>query len=134
MLMTAEFRDARTMNHMDPDTRRVHLRLEKWGSATRDSALVSWPKVTMLGRLIEQGPMGAGQAGRPPVSLSEEDAATDVAVSRLGDIDRQAIKEYYQGWMTIDILAKTMRIRVRQAQNILRRARWRLSGMLLDEI
>jgi hypothetical protein len=123
-------RDGRTMNNMDPETRTIHIRLERWGKATRAGIENGWPPSTMLGRMIDQGPMGAAQTGRPPTSLSEEDQRTDAAVAKLCDIDRKALTCYYQGWMTVDMLAKRLSMRVRQAQNVLRRARWRVGAHL----
>lgn len=122
-------RDKRTMNHMDPETKAVHVRLELWASHTRGE-LRAWPAVSMLGRLIEQGPTGAGQQGRGPTSMSEEDAATDAAVARLGDIDRRVIEVYYRSNISKEDAARSCRMRLRQFQNVLRRARWRIGGFL----
>lgn len=123
--------DRRVMNHMDPLTRGVHIRLEHWGQATRQAIENGWPQVTLLGRMIVQGPSGASQTGHPPVTLSEEDQHTDAAVAKLGEIDRRVITLYYHHWVTVDQVARQMRMRIRQTQNVLRRARWRVSGFLL---
>jgi hypothetical protein len=125
-----EERDGRTMNNMDPETRAVHLRLERWGKVTRAGIDNGWPPSTMLGRMIDQGPMGAAQTGRPPTALSEDDQRTDAAVAKLCEIDRRAITMYYQRWISIEVLAKGLHMRVRQAQNVLRRARWRVGAHL----
>jgi hypothetical protein len=122
-------RDKRTMNNMDPETKAIHIRLEQWGAETRE-AFGGYPPVTLLGRLITQGPMGAGQTGRPPVSLSEAAARVDSCVAKLCQIDQRALRMYYQGWMTVYELARNMSMRERQAQNVLRRARWRVSAHL----
>jgi hypothetical protein len=122
-------RDARTMNNMDPETKAIHIRLEQWGLETRDS-LNGYPAVTLLGRLIEQGPMGAGQQGRPPVTLSVAAAHVDVCVGKLCQIDQRALRYYYQAQISREILAKRLSMRVRQAQNVLRRARWRVQAHL----
>lgn len=122
-------RDARTMNNMDPETKAVHIRLEQWGLETRDS-LNGYPPVTLLGRLMEQGPMGAGQQGRPPVALSEAAAHVDACVGKLCQIDQQALRLYYHSQIPRELLAKRLHMRVRQAQNVLRRARWRVQAHL----
>lgn len=122
-------RDKRTMNNMDPETKAVHIRLERWGSETR-GGLNGYPSVTLLGRLIEQGPMGAGQQGRPPVELSESSAHVDSCVGKLCQIDQRALRYYYQRQIPREVLAKLMSMRVRQAQNVLRRARWRVQAHL----
>lgn len=130
MQSEAEPRDARSMNHMDPQTKLTHLRLESWGRATRGHEGVGWPAATLLARMIEQGPMGASQQGRPPVDLCDRDAKTDAAVARLGVIDQKVARDYYQGWFTISMLARRHRMRERQVQNILRRIRDRVGGFL----
>jgi hypothetical protein len=122
-------RDRRTMNNMDPETKAVHIRLEQWGAETRES-LHGYPPVTMLGRLIEQGPMGAAQTGKPPVALSDAAARVDACVAKLCQIDQRALRAYYQGWMTVYELSRKLSMRERQAQNVLRRARWRLGAHL----
>lgn len=123
-------RDRRTMNNMDPETKAIHLRLERWGEETRES-ISGYPPVTMLGRLIEQGPMGAAQTGKPPVALSDAAARVDACVAKLCQIDQRVLRHYYQGWMTVYELSRKMSMRERQAQNVLRRARWRLGAHLL---
>jgi hypothetical protein len=123
-------RDGRTMNNMDPETKRIHVLLDQWGRATRADIDNGWPPATLLGRMIDQGPMGASQTGRPPTTMSEQDQRTDSAVAKLCEIDRKAVTFYYQKWVTLDMLAKAMGMRVRQTQNVLRRARWRVGAHL----
>lgn len=122
-------RDKRTMNHMDPETKSVHLRLEVWGRWAHEEVR-AWPRITLLGRVIEQGVSGAGQQGRPPVSMPDEIARTDAAVARLGEIDRKVIRAYYLREVSKEDAARQVRMRVRQFQNVLRRARWRIGGFL----
>jgi hypothetical protein len=120
-------RDKRVTNHMDPDTRAVHARLEAWGAWARDGEIRAWPVATMLARVIEQGTSGAAQGGRPPVAMPDEIAAVDAAVCTLGAIDKQAINLYYIKWAPNEIHARKMNMRERQFRNVLRRARWRLA-------
>lgn len=126
----SDTRDKRVVNHMDPDTRAVHTRLEAWGAWARDAEVRAWPVSTLLGRMIDQQPTGAAQKGRPPVAMPDEIAATDAAVCTLGDIDKQAIRLYYIKWAPIEVHARKLSMRPRQFQNVLRRARWRLSSRL----
>lgn len=121
--------DVRT-NRMDPDTKLVHVRLEEWGRWAKDSEIRAWPAITLLGRVIEQGGVAAGQSGKPPVSMPEGVAIVDAAVSRLGAIDRGVIQTYYLRWEPIESMAKRHHMRIRQFQNVLRRARWRILGYL----
>jgi hypothetical protein len=122
-------RDKRTMNNMSPEDRAIHIRLEQWGAETREK-ITGWPEKTLLGRLIEQGPMGAGQSGQPPVSLSDPAARVDLCVAKLCVIDQRALRLYYQGWYVRETLAKLLNMRERQAQNVLKRARWRVAAHL----
>lgn len=122
-------RDGRTMNNMDPETKAAHIRLEQWGRETRGS-MGAYPPVTLLGRLIEQGANGASQQGRPPVSLSEESARADTCVAKLCQIDQKVLRCYYHSEMAMEELARKLSMRVRQAQNVLRRARWRFAAHL----
>lgn len=128
--MAAVMRDMRSMNAMDEDTKRIHLRLESWAAAVGSDCINAWPKLTLLGRLIEQGPSGASQQGRPPVSMSHADSVVDAAVARLGDIDKRVIKSYYMHWESIEINAARLNMRVSQFRQVLKRARWRLSGYI----
>jgi len=122
-------RDVRA-NRMDTDTRIVHERLEQWGRWAKDSEANAWPKSTLLGRVIEQGANGASQQGKPPVQIPEPVAVVDAAVSRLGAVDRGVIQTYYLRWEPIEVMARRHQMRVRQFQNVLRRARWRILGYI----
>lgn len=123
-------RDSRCMNHMDPETKLVHARLEAWGRWSRDAEVRPFPRVTLLGRVIEQGASGASQAGRPPIDMPDDIARVDAAVARLGAIDKRVVQTYYLRWEPIEVMARRNKMRVRQFQNVLRRARWRIGGYL----
>jgi hypothetical protein len=123
-------RDKRRVNHMDPETRLVHSKLEVWGAWAKDSDIRAYPSVTYLARWMEQGIHGAAQQGKPPVSMPDEIAAVDAAVCRLNAIDKQAVQLYYIKWAPVELHARRMRMRPRQFQNVLRRARWRLALFL----
>jgi hypothetical protein len=123
-------RDNRTMNHMDPETKLVHARLEEWGSWAKDAEIRAWPSITPMGRMVEEGPHGAGQQTKPPISMPDTVAQIDSAVAKLGAIDKMVIKRYYQCWQPIEVMARLSGMRVRQFQNVLRRSRWRIIGYL----
>lgn len=124
--------DARVMNHMDPDTRLAHIRLEQWGKICADR-WAPWPRSTLLGKVIEFGLSGAAQAGRPVEAIPEEVAQTDGAVARLSVIDRRAVTTYYTRSESVEVCARRCGMRVRQFQNVLKRARWRIAYFLQDE-
>ena len=119
------------MNHMDPDTKAVHIRLEAWGSWAKGSEVRAWPSSTLLGRIIEQGAQGAGQAGRPPTDMPDSIARIDAAVAKLPEPDKGIVLDYYVGpWMSFEVMARKHRVTVRRLQIVLRRARWRVAGYL----
>ena len=130
VLVTTETRDKRRVNHMDPETRIVHAKLEAWGAWAKDSEIRAYPSANYLARWIEQGIHGAAQEGKPPISMPDEIAAVDAAVCKLNVIDKQAIQLYYIKWAPVEIHARKLRMRPRQFQNVLRRARWRLALFL----
>lgn len=130
MSMTLE-RDRRAMNHMDPETRDVHARLEHWADWVRDHPLQAFPPRTMLGRVIEEGLHGAGASGAPPSpEFPPAVALVERAVLALCVIDQRVIRQYYLAWGTAEAHARACRMSVRQFRNVLKRARWRLSGYL----
>lgn len=120
----------RAMNHMDPDTKAVHCRLEVWGRWARDAHLRAWPEVTLLGKVIEEGPHGAFCAGQAVVQMPDAIAQVDAAVARLGEVDRRVVCKYYLEWAAPEVLARLLGMRVREFQSVLRRARWRIGGYL----
>lgn len=123
-------RDRRAMNHMDPETKLVHVRLEEWGRWAKDSEVHAWPRITLLGRCIDQGETGAAQSGRPPVAMPDRVAVIDAAVCKLGEIDKRVVQAYYIRWQPIEVMARRHSMRVLQFQRVLRRARWRIMGYL----
>jgi len=114
---------------MDPETKAIHIRLEAWGNETRDG-LQPYPSTTVLGRVIEQGIDGALQAGKAHETISEAASEIDGCVAKCCQIDQRVLRFYYQRWLSCYELAKIMKMRERQAQNVLRRARWRVAAHL----
>jgi hypothetical protein len=122
--------EPRTMNRMDDDTKRVHVRLEQWGRWARNIGISAWPPITVLGRVMEEGPHGSLSIGKPPTTMPEAVAHCDAAVAKLGDVDRRVIRKYYIEWAPIEVMAKDLRMRESNFRAVLRRARWRISGYL----
>lgn len=127
---TTDNRSTRTMNHMDPETKIVHLQLEEWGRWSKGENHQGQIGPTPMARAVEEGLHGAGQQSKPPISMPDHIAAVDVAVARLGQIDKKIVVEYYQHWNPIEVSARRVGMRVREFQNVLRRARWRILGYL----
>lgn len=120
--------DNRTRSHMSPDVLYVHMRLEAWGRWAKDK-LTPWPVRTMLGRVIDEGP-AASHSTAGVGEIPEAVGATDRAVAHLGDVDRRVIRVYYTEWAPIELMARRVKMRPRQFQAVLNRARWRISGYL----
>lgn len=126
-------KDRRAMNHMDGETKAVHFRLEAWATWAKDHVIRAWPATTPMGRAVEEGIHGAGQQGRPPISMPQHIEQVDKAVARLGDIDGRVIKRYYLHWEPREIMARHFGWRVKKFDNVLKRARWRVIGYLSAE-
>jgi len=124
----------RTSNRMDQESRAIHDLLEQWGKWALDSTLRAYPPITLLGRMIKYGPRGAAESGPPPVAMPSHIAAVDAAVAKLGEIDRKAIKAYYTREQPTEACAKDCHMRVRQFQNVLRRARWRVAIFISSNV
>jgi hypothetical protein len=125
-------RDPRAMNRMDPETKLVHAYLEQWGKETKDRDENGFPASTLLGRMIEQGPMGASQSGRPPTDLSPQSALIDTAVSRLWGIGKNCVKRYYRTWEPMDVMARKEGISESHMKEVLRRSRHLIALWLED--
>lgn len=118
--------DRRAMNKMDPETKVIHVRLEVWARwAKANPELRAFPESTLLGKVVEFGIAGAAQGGAP-VTMSDAVQITERAVNKLGEIDRKVIISYYMKWQPIESLARMCRMRTREFQNVLRRARFRV--------
>jgi len=121
-------RDPRNLSHMDPDTKAMHLLLEIWGKWARGTGIAGYPTCSPTERAVRYGRLGIPQEsnykGEP--EIPDEIAKVDAAIARLGDIDRRAIVSYYTHWEPMEFLARRCHMRIRQFQNVLRRARWRL--------
>ena len=123
--------DGRAMSRMDADSRLVHALLEQWGRWSYDSTLRAYPHITLLGRMIAWGPQGASN-GRPPLEMPAPVARIDGAIAKLCQIDRKVIVIYYTREEPIEACAQRCHMRMRQFQNVLKRARWRLILLLPD--
>lgn len=125
-------RPARSMNHMDPETKIVHVRLEEWAKWAKDLGISGYPRQSITEKAAKYGKLGIPQEPlhKPEPMMPERVAVTDAAISKLGDIDRRVIFAYYLQWAPVEVMARRCGMRVRQFQNVLRRARWRIRGFL----
>lgn len=127
-------RDPRSVNHMDPDMKVVHARLEEWAKWARNIGIAGYPAQSITEKAAKYGKLGIPQEPlhKPEVMMPDRVAAVDAAICRLGNIDRKAIRLYYLSWAPASSLARQMdrSMRERQFLNVIRRARWRISGYL----
>ena len=123
---------SRAMNRMDEETKLVHLRLEEWAKWARDPGIAGFPHQSITEKAAKYGKLGIPQEPlhKPEPMMPESVAVVDAAVSRLGEIDRRVIRAYYLHWEPVEVMARRCGMRVRQFQNVLRRARWRIGGFL----
>ena len=119
--------DGRSVSHMAPDVKIVHLRLEIWGRWAKDRPVGDWPERTVLGRLIEEGP-GAGHQTAHGGDMPEGIAETDAAIAHLSGDEKRVVVTFYTRWEPRPVMARRLHVNVRQFDSILNRARWRLVG------
>jgi hypothetical protein len=127
-------RDRRSMNHMDPDTKVVHARLEEWAKWAKDMGIAGYPRQSITEKAAQYGKLGIPQESnfRTEPMMPDHVARVDAAICRLGAVDKKAIKLYYTSWDVAENLARKMDRSMRRAQflNVVRRARWRIASYL----
>lgn len=129
-----QIRSPRAMNHMDPDTKEVHARLEEWARWAKDLGIAGYPRQSVTEKAAKYGKLGIPQESlhKPEPMMPDRVAAVDAAICRLGAIDQKAIRLYYLQWEAPEVLARKMdrSMRWRQYLNVVRRARWRIAAYL----
>lgn len=90
---------------MDADIVYADCRLDAWASWVK-GGMASWPSLTLLGRIIEQGANGAAQTGRSVEGMPDDILLTDRAVARLDLILRRTVKIYYLTYADSELKAK----------------------------
>jgi hypothetical protein len=122
----------KSMNHMDPETKIVHARLEEWAKWAKDSGIAGYPRQSLTEKAAQYGKLGIPQESnyRSESMMPDHVAVIDAAICRLGDVDRSVVKMYYLRWEAVAVMAWKLRMRERKFQHILQRARWRIMGYL----
>jgi hypothetical protein len=73
----------------------VDLQLANWGRWAKQYEAGGWPSLTLLGRLMKEGPTGAAHGTRPPIAMPEDIARVDTGVARLAPILRRVVYVQY---------------------------------------
>jgi predicted DNA-binding protein (UPF0251 family) len=90
---------------MDADVAYADCRLDAWASWVRGEFGGAWPTITQLGRFIEQGALGASQAGAPLSGMPEHILEVDAAVARLEELLRTVLLVYYLTYADSEVKA-----------------------------
>lgn len=124
-------RDPRAMNHMDKETRVIHARLDEWSSYVKRALnMLGYPAESYYHKwaALKIAPNPGFDAEMP-----ERPANVDRAVARLGEIDKSVIWRYYCQFRPT-LIWKGLRAIDSKSEfdKILRRARWRCDGILME--
>lgn len=130
--MIEDNRRRKSMNHMDPETKLVHARLEEWATWAKDLGIAGYPKQSLTEKAAKYGKLGIPQEPlhKPEPMMPDHVAVIDAAICRLGEIDRGVVRTYYLRWEPVNVMARRHSMRVLQFQRVLHRARWRIMGYL----
>ena len=117
---------------LPPEARVVHAELTAWGHWARTAEERGFSPISPIGRMIEYGPLGAAQGGKPPVIMPPAIARIDGAIARLPPSEKSAVVAYYTHYEPVEASCKRWKkgSNVRAFQYVLRRARERLSYIL----
>lgn len=125
-------RNPQAMNHMDPETKLVHARLEEWAKWAKDNGILGYARQSLTEKAAQYGKLGIPQESnyKSEPMMPDHVAAVDAAICRLGAIDTRVVKAYYLRWEPTAVMARRLSMREKQFENVLRRARWRIIGFL----
>lgn len=115
-----------------PDFAFADYALERWArKSANDLQPLSWPPITVLGRVIEFGISGAAQGGARVMEIDEVFQATDRAVARLRPRERLVVTTHYSGvWKTSKECARKTNMSPETFRLILHYARGKVQAYL----
>lgn len=123
-------RDRRGMNHMGPETKAIHIRLDEWSVwVKRALTVLGYPTESYYHKwaALKIAPNPGFEAQMP-----ERPANVDRAVARLGEIDKSVIWRFYCQFRPVQIWRGLHAIDSQSAfDRILKRARDRTAGCLM---
>ena len=122
--------DARRLNHMSKAVLGGHTFLEEWGKWCREHP-GAWPKRTVMGRVIEEGPgSGSGNTGVKPVVIPERVLILDRVVAQLPRSPRAVVRNFYLLGGRDEDCAKRMRMAISRFKALLRAGRLAVAGQM----
>jgi DNA-directed RNA polymerase specialized sigma24 family protein len=104
------------------------MRLEAW-AAWANEKLRAYPAQTIIARVMAEGLQGAC-IGSDFAEMPEAVAITDAAVSKLRDIERRCIVEYYLRWEPKELIAARLNMPWERLKRLLRDARIRIQSFI----
>jgi hypothetical protein len=124
-------RDPRGLNNMGENVVRGHAYLAEWGKWCRQHP-GAWPKRTVMGRIIEEGP-GSGTSGIRPVVIPERVLLLDRVVAQLPRSPRAVVRNFYLKGGRDEHCAKRMRMKISRFKRLLRRGRLAVFAIMSAE-
>jgi hypothetical protein len=106
-----------------------HALLDEWGRWCR-SHPGAWPKRTVMGRIIEEGPGSGGSGGIKPTVIPERVLVLDRVVAQLPRSPRAVVRNYYLIGGRDEDCAKRMRMAISRFKRLLRGGRLAVAGEL----
>lgn len=101
----------------------VDALLEEWARWVREgTAHLGWPRITLLGRMIEQGFTGAAQTGAM-VEMPDSILAVEREVCHLKPLHKRVICKHYLYWQPVEAAARYCQLSAIQYRVTLHRAR-----------
>lgn len=108
---------------------RGHALLDEWGKWCREHP-GAWPKRTVMGRLIEEGPGSGSSGGIKPVAIPERVMILDRVVAQMPRSPRAVVRNFYLKGGRDEDCAKRMRMAIRRFKRLLRSGRLAAAGTL----
>jgi len=103
----------------------VDWRLEEWARwRGKVGQEMGWPAETLLARIVEYGPLGAGSAGKPPIEMPAPVAEIDKILAKMPETLRLVIICYYTTWQPFPLKARDCRMSTSKYRNRLEAAQW----------
>lgn len=110
----------------------VEWLMQCWARGARKMAKeLNWPASTVLARIIEYGPLGASNSGKPPTALSSDEEEIDKILSKMPpQLKKVIVTHYTLLWLPKEEKAKECGISMSTYRNRLESAQWYIYARL----